>query len=149
MLIDDQNFTGTVVEDQTNLLIGDKPWFIEFFAPWCPHCQHLAPIWDKFHNQVKEKVNVARVDCTSQHGRPLCDEFDVRGFPTLLLFPVGQKTYHKYSGDRTVEAFKTWVYSEEWKNVEAQEVGTNKGVIEEWSAMGDAILTSLKDSFLG
>ena len=112
MELDAYNFYGTVSSLDTKMLIGDTAWFIEFYAPWCPHCQKLAPTWDTLYRRNKEKLNVARVDCTSKAGEPVCIRFGVKGFPTLLYFPVGQKSYHTYHGDRTVEAFEDWVFLE-------------------------------------
>ena len=57
-------FYGGVIDPEKNEVIGDKPWMIDFFAPWCPHCQHLAPTWDELHQKHEEELNVAKVDCT-------------------------------------------------------------------------------------
>jgi len=38
-VIDANNFYDVVIDRKTNMVKGQKPWFIEFFAPWCPHCQ--------------------------------------------------------------------------------------------------------------
>ena len=73
--IDSTDFYGKVAEEESHMLIGDKPWFIEFYSPYCGHCQKLAPTWDMLYRRNKETVNVARVNCTSDKGGPLCDEF--------------------------------------------------------------------------
>ena len=70
------------------------PWFVKFYAPWCPHCQRLEPIWDAFYHKNKSKINVASVDCTSSYGSLVCKEYEVKGYPTLLYFPAGGSVYH-------------------------------------------------------
>lgn len=109
IVIDTFNFFEKVLDRKTNMVKGTKPWFIEFYAPWCPHCQNLAPTWDELYRRNKERVNIARVDCTSTNGKPLCFHYKVKGYPTMIFFPLGSsKTLH-YESQRTLEAFESWL----------------------------------------
>lgn len=62
---------------------GPKAVLVKFFAPWCGHCKHLAPEFEKaaeaFANSPK--VVLAEVDC-DQH-KDLCNKHGIRGFPTM------------------------------------------------------------------
>jgi len=81
--------------------IAEGSWMIEFFAPWCGHCKHLAPIWEQFATSVKPDISVASVDCTVQ--KNICAKFGIRGYPTIK-FVKGDKVYD-YSSARTLDAF--------------------------------------------
>ena len=104
-------------------LSGGKSAFVKFFAPWCGHCQRLAPTWDEFYRLHHDEVNVAKVDCTDAKGQPLCSEMEVRGYPTLLFFP-GKKDFAegeapvakavKYSGMRTRESLEEFALQGGW-----------------------------------
>merc|ERR1712137_761586 len=84
-------------------------WFIKFYAPWCGHCKRLAPTWDSLAEVAN--FNVGKVDCTENGA--LCQRFEVRGYPTLLLFKEGTGSAAiKYSGARDLPAFTSWVASE-------------------------------------
>ena len=78
--------------------------FVKFFAPWCGHCKRLAPTWDDLGKKFlsKESVQIAKVDCTVEASKELCNEQEVDGFPTLLLYRDGKKL-SEYNGSRSLD----------------------------------------------
>jgi len=126
VVLGDANFAEKTQE-------GD--WLIEFYAPWCGHCKNLAPTWEELATEVKGKFNVAKVDCTVETAT--CGGQGIRGYPTIKYFSKGQT--HDYSGQRTKEAFTTFVQGkqgtpaavqqEEKKAEPAQEAGSDVVVL--------------------
>lgn len=41
---------------------------VEFYAPWCGHCQQLVPKWKKVAASLKGVVKVAVVNCEEHKG---------------------------------------------------------------------------------
>lgn len=40
------------------------------YAPWCPACQQLQPVWNEFADWSEDLgVNMAKVDVTEQPGK--------------------------------------------------------------------------------
>ncbi|KAF9916021.1 hypothetical protein BX616_004800 [Lobosporangium transversale] len=75
------------------------PWLIEYYAPWCGHCKNLAPIYEELAGALKDKVNVAKVDCTQNQA--ICMSEEVRGYPTIKLRQYGQSI--EYMKHRTLQ----------------------------------------------
>lgn len=63
---------------------SNEPWFIKFYAPWCHHCQALAPTWETLARQMKGKLNVGSVNCDVE--KRLCKDVGVHAYPTMLFF---------------------------------------------------------------
>jgi protein disulfide-isomerase-like protein len=85
---------------------GSKAVFVEFYAPWCGHCKHLAPEYEKVGEAFANSptVLVAKVDADAH--RELGQRFGVTGFPTLKFFPKGWKAGDEstpYEGGRTAD----------------------------------------------
>ena len=61
---------------------------VEGFAPWCPHCQHFRPEYEKVAqvfngaDGAKAGVLVAHMDCTKHHSA--CQRLGVEFFPALF-----------------------------------------------------------------
>lgn len=88
-------------------------WFVKFYAPWCTHCQRLAPIWEKLADQAiagEWPVKIADVDCTTS--KEICEKAQVKGFPTLALISNGVLK-GKYHGEASVTGFQDWLNNQE------------------------------------
>ncbi|CAH9080410.1 unnamed protein product [Cuscuta epithymum] len=92
------NFDEIVLDESKDVLL-------EIYAPWCGHCQSLEPIYNKLAKHLKgiDSLVIAKIDGTmNEHPRAKSD-----GFPTLLFFPAGNKSFEPLTvdTDRTVVAF--------------------------------------------
>ena len=60
---------------------------MEFYAPWCPHCQHFAPeverLGQAYNTPSTSTVLVCRVSCVAQSS--ICNHMGIRGFPTMFF----------------------------------------------------------------
>ena len=73
-----------------------EPWFIKFYAPWCHHCQALAPNWAQMARELQGQLNVGEVNCEVE--RRLCKEVHVKAYPTIHFFRGGERV--EYAGLR-------------------------------------------------
>jgi len=79
---------------------NDGTWFVMFYAPWCGHCKKLEPIWHQVSQSLhSSNIRVSKVDCTRFPS--VASEYNVKGFPTLLLLKNGE--VFQYKGDRSRE----------------------------------------------
>jgi len=86
----------------------NKHVFVEFYAPWCGHCQQLAPEWEKLGQHFKDRddVLIARSDATANEFKGI----KISGFPTIKWFPKGEeREMINYNGGRTLEEFIEFV----------------------------------------
>ncbi|KAL6538194.1 Protein disulfide-isomerase 2-3 [Orobanche gracilis] len=73
---------------------------VEFFAPWCGHCQALTPTWEKVATVLKGVATVAALDADAH--KSLAQEYGIKGFPTIKVFAPG-KAPVDYQGARDVK----------------------------------------------
>jgi len=84
---------------------NERVTFSVFYAPWCGHCQRLAPEYEKAAKNLAGMVDFVVVDCDEDKNKPLCQEYNVRGFPTIKTFSGPTKAMAKdYNGERTASA---------------------------------------------
>ncbi|XP_077426553.1 protein disulfide-isomerase A2 [Vanacampus margaritifer] len=113
---------GSQIEEDNNVMVlhganfakalnQTKFLLVEFYAPWCGHCQRLEPVFAEAAEKLKKDqpaVGLAKVDATAE--KELAEEFGVSGFPVLKLFLHGdRKKPVDYAGERTVTAIIQWL----------------------------------------
>ncbi|EFA11123.2 protein disulfide-isomerase A6 homolog [Tribolium castaneum] len=83
------------------VLKGDEVWIVEFFAPWCGHCQALVPEYTKAAAALKGVVKVGAVNADEY--KELGGRYGVRGFPTIKIFGANKDKPEDYNGARTAQ----------------------------------------------
>jgi len=66
---------------------------IDFYAPWCPHCQHFAPDYERLAlavqrfdaTQAGEKASILSGSMDCVRFASTCMQWGVSGFPTLMF----------------------------------------------------------------
>ncbi len=67
---------------------ADKPFIIDFWAPWCVYCRKLSPVLDRVASAMSDKINVGKVNIDEQP--ELASKFEVNFVPTLCIFKNGE-----------------------------------------------------------
>ncbi|KAI0127117.1 hypothetical protein BJ170DRAFT_582905 [Xylariales sp. AK1849] len=80
---------------------------LEFYAPWCGHCQSLKPAYEKAAKNLDGLAKIAAVNCDEDENKALCGQFGVQGFPTIKIVRPGKKAgkpvVEDYQGPRTAK----------------------------------------------
>ncbi len=70
------------------LINGETPILVDFFATWCGPCKTMEPILQDTARQMGEKMKIVKVDIDKNANA--ASKFQVRGVPTLILFQKGK-----------------------------------------------------------
>ncbi len=94
---------------QTGGASDEKAVVVLYYAPWCPHCKDIMPMWENLKNKhaSDSKLEVKKVDCEAEPEE--ASKNDVKAFPTIILFKNGEKV--QYEGERNEEAVENFVSS--------------------------------------
>jgi len=86
-------------------VFGDtNVWMVEFYAPWCGHCQRLTPEYTKAAENVEGLAKMGAVNCDEESNKQLCGKFGIQGFPTIKILPWNAKSAGQavdYQGQRS------------------------------------------------
>lgn len=88
---------------------------VKFFAPWCPACQQVGPVWFKLALKADELgINVGEVDTTKEPA--LSGRFMVLSLPTIYHIKNGE--FRQFKGSRSLKGLTLFVKDQKWRDIE-------------------------------
>lgn len=84
-----------------------SPVLVKFGTPWCGYCTKFIPTFKEVADQL-EKYNVRTAEVNCDENRELCMNYDIGGYPTILLF-TSDKKRHLFTRERQVEKIMEFV----------------------------------------
>ena len=70
------------------LLAGDKPLMVDFWATWCGPCRILSPTVDEIADEYADRITVAK--CNVDDAEEIAMQYRIMSIPTLLFFKGGE-----------------------------------------------------------
>ena len=77
-------------------------WLVEFYAPWCGHCQRLAPEYEKAAKALKGLAKIAAINADFERVNVA-----IQGYPTIKFIVDGKLS--DYNGERTAKGIVDFI----------------------------------------
>jgi thioredoxin 1 len=71
-----------------DIIRGEKPVLVDFFAEWCGPCKMMKPVLDELRQLVGDKVRILKIDI--DRNPAITNSLNISGVPTLVLYKDGK-----------------------------------------------------------
>ena len=72
---------------EAEVLQGDVPVLVDYWAPWCGPCRAMTPIIDDLAKEYGEQLKVFKMNVDDNPQTP--GRYGIRAIPTLILYKGG------------------------------------------------------------
>jgi thioredoxin 1 len=70
------------------IIRGETPVLVDFYATWCGPCKTMSPILQDFAKQMGDRVRVLKIDVDKNQA--VANKYKVQSIPTLIIFKNGE-----------------------------------------------------------
>ncbi|MGB4576523.1 MAG: thioredoxin [Paludibacter sp.] len=84
------------METFQQIINGDKPVLIDFFATWCGPCKAMSPIVESLGKELQGQARVLKIDVDKNQA--LAAQYQIQAVPTFMIFKRGKVVWKKAGG---------------------------------------------------
>lgn len=84
------------MEKFCDLIKGDKPVFVVFYATWCPHCKRMMPIIRKLEHH--KDLILLQYDIDDPNSQRLVNYYHVQAVPLMMIYRSGEQLW-RWNGE--------------------------------------------------
>ncbi len=93
-------------ESFSDIIKGDKPVLVDFYADWCGPCKQQAPILKQLTDRAGDKVRVVKINVDK--AQKAANQYQIRSIPTMIMFKGG-KIVWRQSGVQPLQTLESLV----------------------------------------
>lgn len=71
-----------------DLINGDTPVLVDFFATWCGPCKAYSPILQQLKTDLGDDLRLVKIDVDKNPA--ICQKLGVQSMPTTIIFQNGE-----------------------------------------------------------
>ena len=76
-----------------DLIKGEKPILVDFYADWCAPCKAMNPILKSVKSKMGDEIKILKINVDKNQA--VANKFNVRGIPTFILFQSNEIKWRK------------------------------------------------------
>ena len=92
------------------LISGDKPVLVDFFATWCGPCKMMHPILEELKQSIGDRATIIKIDV--DEAQEVAVQYGVRAVPTLAIFKKGEMVWREagvHSAQQLIQALEPFM----------------------------------------
>lgn len=76
------------MERFNDIISGDQPVLVDFYATWCGPCKAMAPTIESLGKELAGRARVLKIDVDKNEA--VANQYRIQSVPTLMIFKRGE-----------------------------------------------------------